>query len=159
MSQTITGGMALLYLPDMQGNLVLAGTFDSVSRNKSLSIEAVHTLGQFSAREIPITAYGEVTVSCSGFRVADHSTTFIGKFPRLQDLLNYQAVTIKIVNRQSGATLLVVTGAVPNADSENYSAKATTKNSISYTGIAAFDEQTTDQSGTVTDSEGTPSWP
>lgn len=159
MSQTITGGMALLYLPDLTGTLVLAGTFDTVSRGKGLSVEAIHTLGQYSAREVAITAYNEISVNCSGFRVADKSTTVLGKFPRLQDLLNYQAVTIKVVNRQSGATLLVVTGAVPSTDNENYSARATTKTSISYTGIAAFDEQTTDASGNVTDSEGTPSWP
>ena len=159
MSKTITGGMALLYLPDITGNLVLAGSFDTVSRGKGLSVEAIHTLGQYSAREVAITAYNEVTVNCSGFRVADSSTTVIGKFPRLQDLLNYQAVTIKVVNRQTGETLLVVTGAVPTSDNENYSARATTKTSISYTGIAAFDEKTTDTSGNVTDSEGTPSWP
>jgi hypothetical protein len=159
MSVTITGGRALLYLPDLTGNLVLAGVFDTVSRNKSLGTEAIHTLGQYSAREIAITAYQECTVNCSGFRVLNKGTTVLGKFPRLQDLLNYQGVIVKVIDRQSGSTLLVVTGAVPTADSENYSARATTKTSISYTGIAAFDESTTDQSGNPTDSEGTPSWP
>jgi hypothetical protein len=159
MSVTITGGRGLLYLPDITGNLVLAGVFDTVSRNKGLSTEAIHTLGQYSAREIAITAYNEVTVNCSGFRVLNKGTTVLGKFPRLQDLLNYQGVIVKVVDRQSGDTLLVVTGCVPTADSENYSARATTKISISYTGIAAFDESTTDASGNPTDSEGTPSWP
>lgn len=159
MSQTITGGMALLYLPDITGNLVLAGTYDTVSRNKGLSVEAIHTLGQYSAREIAITAYSEVTVNCSGFRVANKSDTVLGKFPRLQDLLNYQAVTVKVINRQTGQTLLVVTGCTPTSDSENFSARATTKTSISYTGIAAFSENETDASGNPTDSEGTPSWP
>lgn len=159
MSQTITGGMAQLYLPDQNGNLILAGVFDTVSRSKGLGTEAIHTLGQYSAREVAITSYSEVTVNCSGFRVAEHSTTVIGHFPTLAELLNYQAVTIKVVNRQSGITLLVVTGCVPTTDSENYSARATTKTSISYTGIAAFDEQTTDSSGNVTDGEGVGSWP
>jgi hypothetical protein len=161
MSQTITGGRALLYVPDITGNLVLGGVFDTVSRGKGLSTEAIHTLGQYSAREIAITAYNEVTVNCSGFRVLDHGTTVLGKFPRLQDLLNYQAVTIKVVDRESGKTLLVVTGAVPTSDNENYSARATTKTSLSYTGIAAFDESagSTDASGKVVDSEGTGSWP
>lgn len=159
MSQTITGGRALLYLPDSTGNLVLAGVFDTVSRNKGLSTEAIHTLGQFSAREIAITAYSEITVNCSGFRILGKGSTVLGKFPRLADLINYQGVVIKVIDRQSGKTLLVVTGAVPTAESENYSARATTKTSISYTGIAAFDEETTDANGTPTDSEGTPSWP
>lgn len=159
MSQTITGGRAQLYLPDGSGNLVLAGVFDTVSRGKGLSTEAIHTLGQYSAREIAITAYNEVTVNCSGFRVLDKGTTVLGKFPRLADLLSYQGVVVKVVDRQSGDTLLVVTGAVPTSDNENYSARATTKTSISYTGIAAFDESTVDPSGNPTDGEGTPSWP
>jgi hypothetical protein len=159
MSVTITGGRAQLYLPNLEGNLVLAGVFDTVSRGRSLGTEAIHTLGQYSAREIAITSYNEVTVNCSGFRVLDEGTTIIGKFPRLQDLLNYQGVVIKVIDRQSGDTLLVVTGAVPQTDNENYSARATTKTSISYTGIAAFDETTTDASGNPTDGEGTPSWP
>jgi hypothetical protein len=159
MSQTVTGGRAQLYLPDLTGNLVLAGVFDTVSRGKGLSTEAIHTLGQYSAREIAITAYNEITVNCSGFRVVGKGTTVLGKFPRLADLLNYQGVVIKVVDRQSGDTILVVTGAVPTADNENYSARATTKTNISYTGIAAFDESTVDASGNPTDGEGTPSWP
>ncbi len=159
MSQTITGGRAQLYLPDQNGNLVLAGVYDTVSRGKGLSTEAIHTLGQFSAREVAITAYNEVSVNCSGFRVLDHGTTVLGEFPTLAALLNYQAAVIKVIDRQSGKTLLVVTGCVPTSDNENYSARATTKISISYTGIAAFDEQTVDASGTPTDGEGTPSWP
>ena len=158
-SQTITGGRAELFLPDATGNLILAGVFDTVSRGKGLGTEAIHTLGQYSAREIAITSYNEVTVNCSGFRVLNHGTTVIGNFPTLAELLNYNAVTIKVVDRQTGSTLLVVTGAVPTSDNENYSSRATTKTSISYTGIAAFDEETTDPSGNVTDGEGTGSWP
>jgi len=156
---TVTGGRAQLYLPDQSGNLVLAGVFDTVSRGKGLSTEAIHTLGQYSAREITITAYNEVTINCSGFRVVGAGTTVLGNFPTLAELLNYQSVVIKVVDRQTGDTLLVVTGCVPTSDNENYSAKATTKTSISYTGIAAFDESTTDSSGNPTDGEGTPSWP
>lgn len=158
-SYTVTGGRAELFLPNQDGTLVLAGVFDTVSRQKGLGVEAIHTLGQYSAREIAITSYNEVTVSCSGFRVVGAGTTVLGKFPTLGELLNYQSVTIKVVDRQTGDTLLVVTGAVPTSDSENYSARATTKTSLSYTGIAAFDESSTDSSGNPQDGEGTGSWP
>ena len=158
-SYTVTGGRAELYLPNQSGTPALAGVFDTVSRAKGLGTEAIHTLGQYSAREIAITSYNEVTVNCSGFRVVGAGTTVLGNFPTLGELLNYQACTIKVVDRQTGDTLLVVTGAVPTSDNENYSARATTKTSLSYTGIAAFDESTTDSSGNPTDGEGTPSWP
>ena len=157
-SFTMTGGRAELYLPNQVGTLVLAGVFDTVSRAKGLGTEAIHTLGQYSAREIAITSYNEVTVNCSGFRVVGAGTTVLGNFPTLAELLNYQAVTIKVVDRQTGITTLVVTGAIPTSDNESSSSRATTKTSISYTGIAAFDEATTDPSGNVTDSEGI-SWP
>lgn len=159
MAQTISGGRAQLYLPDQTGNLVLAGVFDTVSKAGSIGTEAIHTLGQYSAREICPVSYNEVTLNCSGFRVLGKGSTVLGNFPTLGDILNYQSVIIKVVDRQSGKTLLVVTGAVPTADSENYSARATTKTSISYTGIAAFSENELDTSGNPTDSEGTPSWP
>jgi hypothetical protein len=158
-SFTVTGGRAELFLPNQTGTLVLAGVFDTVSRAKGLGVEAIHTLGQYSAREIAITSYNEVTVNCSGFRVVGAGTTVLGQFPTLAQLLNYTSATIKVVDRQTGLTLLVVTGACPTSDNENYSARATTKTSLSYTGIAAFDEATTDASGNTTDGEGTPSWP
>ena len=102
----------------------MAGVFDTVSRAKGLGTEAIHTLGQYSAREIAITSYNEVTVNCSGFRVVGAGTTVLGNFPTLADLLNYQAVTIKVVDRQTGVTTLVVTGAVPTIDNENYSCES-----------------------------------
>lgn len=155
---TMTGGRALLYLPDQSGKLVLAGTFDTVSRTRGLGTEAIHTLGQYSAREITVTSYNEVTVNCSGFRVVGAGTTVLGNFPTLAELISYSGVTIKVQDRQTGITLMVVTGAVPTTDSDSYSAKATTKTSISYTGIAAYDEATVDSTGAPTDGEGTPSW-
>jgi hypothetical protein len=155
---TMTGGRGLLYLPNQSGKLVLAGVFESVSRTRGLGTEAIHTLGQYSAREIVITSYNEVQVNCSGFRVVGAGTTVLGNFPTLAELIGYSGVTIKVVDRQTGVTTMVVTGCIPTTDSDNYSAKATTKTSISYTGIAAFDEATVDSSGNPTDGEGTPSW-
>jgi hypothetical protein len=158
-SQTLTGARVQLYVPNQTGTLVLAGIYDTVSKNVSLGTEGVWTLGQYSAHEIPITSYELVTLNCSGFRVLDHGVTIIGNFPTLADLLNFNSVVLKVVDRQSGKTTMVVTGAVPNANSENYNVKATSKISISYVGIAAFSENETDASGNPTDGEGTPSWP
>jgi hypothetical protein len=158
-SYTVTGGRAELYLPNQSGTLVLAGVYDTVSRAKGLGTEDIHTLGAYGPREVVITSYNAVTINCSGFRVVGAGTTVLGNFPTLAQLLNYQSVTVKVVDRQTGDTLLVVTGAVPTSDNENYSARATTKTSISYTGLAAFDESTTDSSGNPTDGEGVGSWP
>jgi len=47
-SYTVTGGRALLYLPNQSGQLVLAGTFDTVSRGRGLGTEAIHTHGSWS---------------------------------------------------------------------------------------------------------------
>jgi hypothetical protein len=159
MSQTLTGARVELFVPNQVGTLVLAGIYDTVSKNVSLGTEGVWTLGQYSAREIPITSYELVSLNCSGFRVLDHGVTIIGNFPTLADLLNFNSVTLKVVDRQSGKTILVVTGAVPNANTENHNVKATSKISISYVGIAAFSENEVDPNGVPTDGEGVPSWP
>lgn len=159
MSQTLTGARVELFVPNQVGTLVLAGIYDTVSKNVSLGTEGVWTLGQYSAHEIPITSYELVTLNCSGFRVLDHGVTIIGNFPTLADLLNFNSVTLKVVDRQSGKTVMVVTGAVPNANTENHNIKATSKVSLSYVGIAAFSENEVDANGVPTDGEGTPSWP
>lgn len=159
MSQTVTGGRAQLYLPDQSGNLVLAGVFESVNYTKGLGVEDIHTLGAYAPREIAITSYNAVTLSCAGFRVIGKGTTVLGKFPRLADILSYQGVVIKVVDRQSGDTMLVATGCVPNSENGNHNARATSRMTINYMGIAIFDESTTDSSGNPTDGEGVPSWP
>jgi len=158
-SQTLTGARVQLYLPNNVGTLVLAGVYDTVSKNVSLGTEGVWTLGQYSAHEIPITSYELVTLNCSGFRVLDHGVTIVGNFPTLADLLNYNSVVLKVVDRQSGDTIMVVTGAVPTSNTENHNVKSTSKISISYSGIAAFSENEVDANGVPTDGEGTGSWP
>jgi hypothetical protein len=158
-TQTLTGARVNLYVPNNVGTLILAGIYENVSKNVSLGTEGVWTLGQYEAREIPITSYELVSLNCSGFRVLDHGVTMVGNFPTLADLLNFGSVTLKVVDRQSGKTIMVVTGCVPNANTENHNVKATSKISISYVGIAAFSENETDPSGNPTDGEGVGSWP
>ncbi len=158
-SQTLTGARVQLFLPNNVGTLVLAGVYENVSKNVSLGTEGIFTLGQYSAREIAITSYELVSLNCSGFRVLDHGVTIVGNFPTLAELLTYNAVTLKVVDRESGDTIMVVTGAVPNANTENHNVKATGKISISYVGIASFSENETDPSGNPTDGEGVGSWP
>jgi len=158
-SQTLTGARCQLYVPNNVGTLVLAGVYETVSKNVSLGTEGIWTLGQYSAHEVAITSYELVSLNCSGFRVLDFGVTQMGNFPTLADLLNYNSVVLKVVDRQSGKTILVVTGCVPNANTENTNVKATSKISISYVGIAAFSENEVDPSGNPTDGEGTPSWP
>lgn len=157
-SFTMTGSRAELFLPNQSGTLVLAGTFDTVSRTRGLGTEDIHVLGAYGPREIAITSYNAITLNCSGFRVIGAGTTVLGNFPTLADLLNYQAVTIKVVDRQTGVTTLVATGCVPTNDTDSYSSRATTKTSISYTGLAIYDESTSDSSGNPTDGEGI-TWP
>jgi len=159
MSNVVTGGRAQLYLPDGAGNLVLAGVYESANYTKGLSTEDIHTLGAFAPREIAITAANAITISCSGFRVVGRGTTQLGKFPRLADLLSYTGVVVKVVDRQTSKTLIVATGCVPNSENGSHNSRATSRVTINYTGIAIFDEATTDNNGNPTDGEGVPSWP
>jgi len=158
MSQTMTGGRAQLYLPDESGILQLAGVYESVNYTKGLGVEDIHTLGAYGPREIAITSYNAVTLSCSGFRVIGKGTTVLGKFPKLGDLLKYQGVTIQVRDRQdNGKIILVAVGCVPTSENGNHNARATSRMTINYTGIAIFDEATL-KDGNPEDGEGV-GWP
>lgn len=134
-SKTLTGNRAKIYV---NGNLV--GIFDSCNYSTSLGTEGIFILGATAAREIAITSQELVSLNCSGFRVVGNGVHILPAYPKLGDLLNFQGVTITVVDRATGAQILTALACVPNNTSENYNAKAVSKVNISYTGIRAYDE-------------------
>jgi hypothetical protein len=134
-SKTMVGSRAKVYV-----NNVLVGLFDSCSYSFNVSAEPIHILGKFAPDEITPTAAEAVTVDCSGFRIIGQGSYVLPKMPRLQDLLNLEKVTIAVVDRQTGETILTAIGCVPVRHSGAYQAKATSKISISYMGTKMMEE-------------------
>jgi hypothetical protein len=134
-SQVVTGSRTKVYVNDQ-----LVGIFETVSYNVNIGTEPIHLLGRYSAAEITPTSYEVVTLQCGGFRIVGEGPMVLPAFPKLQDLLQLENVTLAIVDRQSGTTILTVIGCVPTSYSGNHNARATSRVSISYTGIVASDE-------------------
>lgn len=143
-SKVFTGARAKVYV---KGELV--GLYDSCSWSVNVGAEPAHILGRYSAAEITPTSYEAVTVNCSGFRIIGNGAHVLPKMPKLQDLLNLEAITLHIVDRQDvtdsakndGPTVMKVTGCIPVSYSSGVNAKATSRIQITYMGTKHSDEQ------------------
>jgi hypothetical protein len=120
---------------------VLVGIFENCSYNVNIGTEPVYLLGRFSAAEIVPTSYEVVTVNCSGFRLIGNGAHKLPKVPKLQDLLNFESITLSVVDRQNpGISILTVQNCVPNTYASGYAAKALSRVQITYQGTVASDE-------------------
>lgn len=135
MSKVVTGGRAKVYVDNQ-----LVGIFESITINNSLGTEAIHLLGRYGPDEIAITSQEAVAISCSGWRTVGAGKHTLPKYPKVQDLLNFEPFTITIVDRQTGEVMETILGVVPNTNNTNYNARATSRVNINYIGILASDE-------------------
>jgi hypothetical protein len=135
MAKVLTGGRAVV---SVDGTVV--GIFESCTYGANVSVEPIHLLGRFGPAEITPTAYEAVAINCSGFRVVGSGAHVLPKFPKLQDLLNLGAVTISIRDRQTQQLIMTAIGCVPTSYNSGVNARATSRVSISYTGLKVTDE-------------------
>jgi hypothetical protein len=136
-AKTFTGARFKLYVDN-----VLCGIFDSCSYAINIGAEPIPLLGRFGPAEITPTSYEAVTVNCSGFRLIGNGGHKLPKVPKLQDLLNLEAVQLVGIDRQdtTNTPILTVDGCVAINYSGGANAKATSRIQITYLGIKASDE-------------------
>jgi len=134
-SKVVTGARAKVYVDNQ-----LVGIYETATYNVNIGTEPIHLLGRYSPDEITPTSYEAVTISCSGFRVVGQGPHVLPKVPKLQDLLNLEAVTLAVVDRQTGETMLTAIGCVPNSYNGNHNARATSRITVNYTGLRLSDE-------------------
>jgi hypothetical protein len=134
-SKVLTGARAKIYV-----NNKLVGIYETCTYNMNIGTEPIHLLGRYSPDEITPTSYEAVTISCGGFRVVGQGPHVLPAVPKLQDLLTLDGVTLAIVDRQSGQTILTAIGCVPNSYNGNHNARATSRITINYTGLRLSDE-------------------
>lgn len=144
-SKVMVGARAKVYVDNQ-----LVGIFESVSYNASVGVEPIHILGRYSPDEITPTSYEAVTLNCNGFRVVGQGVHVLPRFPKVQDILGLEGVTITVVDRQSGVAILTAIGCVGTAMNGNHNARATSRVTINYTGLRLSDESgDQDESGAV----------
>jgi hypothetical protein len=137
-AKVFNGAQALMYVDG-----ILVGLFDSCTYTVNITTEAIHILGRYSAAEITPTAYEAVDVNCSGFRIIGNGGHKLPKFPKLQDILNLETITLTLVNRKGGpqaAPIMVVENCVPTSLGNGAQAKSTSRIQVSYRGTKASDE-------------------
>jgi hypothetical protein len=150
-TKVLTGARAKMYV-----NNQLVGIFETATYNVNIGTEPIHILGRYGPNEITPTSYEAVTLSCSGFRIVGagphtgspsannsgvgEASTAGPAVPMLQDLLNFTSVTLAVVDRQTGVTILTALGCVPTGYSGNHNARATSRVTINYTGLSIADE-------------------
>jgi hypothetical protein len=134
-SKVMTGARAKVYV-----NNKLVGIYETCTYNMNIGTEPIHLLGRYGPDEITPTSYEAVTISCSGFRVIGQGPHVLPAVPKLQDLLNLNGVTLTVVDRQSKKTILTAIGCIPNSYNGNHNARATSRVTISYTGLRISDE-------------------
>jgi hypothetical protein len=144
-SKVMTGARAKVYVDNQ-----LVGIFESCTWNSNVGVEPIHLLGRYGPDEITPTSYEAITINCSGFRVVGAGVHTLPKFPKVQDLLQLEAVTIAVVDRQSGQGILTAIGCVGTTNSGGYNARAASRVQINYTGLRISDESgAQDESGAV----------
>lgn len=137
-SRVFTGSRAKVYVDN-----VLVGVFDSCTYAVNVGAEPIHLLGRFSPAEITQTSYEAVTVNCSGFRVIGNGGHVLPKFPKLQDLLQLETVTLAMTDRQAGPgsdPVMTVHNCIPINYSTGANAKATSRIQVTYLGTHHADE-------------------
>lgn len=134
-SKVMVGARAKVYIDN-----VLVGIFENCNYNSSIGVEAIHLLGRYSPDEITPTSYEAVTLSCSGFRVVKSGVHVLPKFPKVQDILGLEAVTITVVDRQTKETVLTAIGCIGTTNTGNHNARATSRITVNYTGLRLSDE-------------------
>lgn len=136
MSKVMVGSRAKVFV-----NNKLCGIYETCSYNMSVGTEPIHLLGRYSPDEITPTSYEAVTISCSGFRVVGQGPHVLPAVPKLQDLMALEGVTITVVDRQTGQSILTAIGCIANSYSGNHNARATSRITINYTGLRLSDEE------------------
>lgn len=154
-AKVFTGARAKVYVDD-----VLVGIFDSCTYAVNIGAEPIHILGRYSPAEITQTSYEAVTANCSGFRVIGNGGHILPKVPKLQDLLQFEYVTLAMIDRQGANTqgggnpnnepVMTVQNCIPINYSTGANAKATSRIQITYLGTHASDESgSQDEGGAV----------
>jgi hypothetical protein len=135
-SKTMHGSRAQLLI---NGDIV--GIYNSAQVRVRYDVNPVSIMGRFSVAELVITGMDPVSVNCSGFRVVDNGPYKAGALPKLQDLLQYEDISISIYDRQTDKLIMTVVGAVPTGFDESMAARSLADLNLEYLGLRFFDEE------------------
>lgn len=134
MSNVMTGAKAIFRL---NGNQVAYAS--SVTYNEQIQLEEVNTLDNLAVTEHAEVGY-RVDFSCQNFRVANQSVKQLGIMPKFGQILSQGVMTAEIVDRVSGAVLLLMEGVKLESRQTQVDARGLMTETWSFKGIKSSDE-------------------
>ena len=145
-SKVLHGSRGVLYV-----GTAPAGIFNSCSYGVNYDVSPVYILGRFSAAELVYVGAEVISINASGFRVMDHGPfavidqdTGARLVPRLQDLLNYDDLSISLHDRletDPNKPIMIVTQVKPVGFNSSMSARALSDLTVNFQGIHFSDEE------------------
>lgn len=134
MSKVFTGVRAVFKI---NGKQVAYASSCSYQINHPL--QPIETLDSLPARELAEVGYS-VSLSCNGFRVAGLSPIQQGFMPTLEKILTQPELTVELVDKIAGKTILRVLGVKMQERSGSVDARGVGTEGWSFLGLTASDE-------------------
>lgn len=145
-SKVLHGARAVLWI-----GTTPVGIFNNVSYGVTYDIAPVYILGRTSAAELAYTGMEVVQVSASGFRILENGPfavvdkdTGSSLLPKLQDILNYQDLTVSLHDRleqdPEKGTLMVLTNVKPQGFTSSVGARGLQDMTVTFQGLHLADE-------------------
>lgn len=134
MSNVMTGPKAIFRINGTQ-----IAYASSVSFNENIQLEEVNVLDRLEVLEHAEVGY-RVDMSCQSFRVQNQSVKQLGLMSRLGDILTQGVMTAEIIDRVSGAVILLMEGVKLESRQTQVDARGLMTETWSFKGIKSSDE-------------------
>lgn len=124
------------------GNTSYVGVYSNFSYGVMYDVAPAFILGRYSAASLDYTAMNPVSCTATGYRIVDHGPHQAegGRVPRLQQLLNFDDLTIQVVDRLSNKAIATIKNAKPTGYNTGLSARQLEEMTMGYTGLLVDDE-------------------
>ena len=106
---------------------------------KEHNVQPVYVLDQYEPVEFAETSYN-FTASCTMFRIPNSSPTSQQIIPKLQDILTNPELTMEIIDKSTGVTILRVSGVKCTGETGNFAANELATLTLNFVGRIASDE-------------------
>lgn len=134
MTTVMTGAKAIFRLNGTQ-----IAYASSVTYNENIQLEEVNVLDKLETLEHAEVGY-RVDLSCQTFRVSDQSVKQLGLMSKLGTLLTQGVLTAEVIDRVTGAVLLLMEGVKLESRQTTVDARGVMTETWNFRGIKSSDE-------------------
>jgi len=134
MANTMTGARAIFRLGGLQ-----VAFASNVSYNENIQYENINVLDDLATKEHAEVGY-TVDLTCTNFRVPEASVKQLGIMSRFDNILTQGELTAEIVDRNTGAVILLMVGVKLQGRSTTVDARGVMTETWSFVGRKSQDE-------------------